>query len=50
MGPPGGARSVFSPRLLRHFNIVSLANYDERSMNTIFRTILKWHFKVNNHA
>mmetsp|Transcript_44077 Transcript_44077/g.42705 ORF Transcript_44077/g.42705 Transcript_44077/m.42705 type:complete len:212 (+) Transcript_44077:1561-2196(+) len=48
MGPPGGGKTFITPRLLRHFNVVAFANFDENTMNNIFRTILKWYFRVNS--
>jgi dynein heavy chain len=45
MGTPGGGKSFITPRFQRHFNIVAFANFDENSLNTIFRNILKWHFR-----
>lgn len=45
MGTPGGGKSFITPRFQRHFNIVAFANFDEASLNTIFRSILKWHFR-----
>jgi dynein heavy chain len=45
MGTPGGGKSFITPRFQRHFNIVAFANFDENSLNTIFRNLLKWHFR-----
>lgn len=45
MGTPGGGKSFITPRFQRHFNIVAFANFDENSLNTMFRNILKWHFR-----
>jgi dynein heavy chain len=45
MGSPGGGKSFITPRFQRHFNIVAFANFDEVSLNTIFRNLLKWHFR-----
>jgi dynein heavy chain len=46
MGTPGGGKSFITPRFQRHFNIVAFANFDESTMQTIFRSILKWYFRV----
>lgn len=48
MGPPGGGKTFITPRFQRHFNVIAFANFDENTMNNIFRTILKWYFRVNN--
>ena len=53
MGTPGGGRSFITPRFQRHFNIVAFASFDDTAMNTIFRSILKFHFrsgKFNNEV
>mmetsp|Transcript_44333 Transcript_44333/g.32349 ORF Transcript_44333/g.32349 Transcript_44333/m.32349 type:complete len:104 (+) Transcript_44333:799-1110(+) len=48
MGPPGGGKTFITPRFLRHFNLVAFANFDDNTLSNIFRTILKWYFRVNN--
>ena len=50
MGPPGGGRTFVTPRLLRHLNLVSLANFDDETLTRIFSTILKWYFTVGNFS
>jgi dynein heavy chain len=45
MGPPGGGRAVITPRFQRHFNMISFVHLDEAQLETIFRSILKWHFR-----
>lgn len=40
MGPPGGGRSVITPRLQRHFNIMTYTNLQDESVHTIFFTII----------
>ena len=40
MGPPGGGRSFITPRLLRHYNIVTYTNLGAESISMIFKTIL----------
>ena len=42
MGPPGGGRSEVTPRLPRHFNVVSLPPFDEVTMRKIFGTLVEW--------
>lgn len=48
MGPPGGGRTFVTPRLLRHLNLISLAQFDDDTLNRIFNTILHWYFTTNN--
>jgi len=40
MGPPGGGRSFITPRLLRHYNIITYTNLGAESITMIFNTIL----------
>jgi dynein heavy chain len=46
MGTPGGGKSFITPRFQRHFNIVAFAIFDDGTMSTIFRSILKWYFRT----
>lgn len=48
MGPPGGGRTFITPRILRHLALVSLAAFDDESLNRIFGSILKWFFTNQN--
>lgn len=41
MGPPGGGRSHITPRIMRHFNMITYTNLQESSIKQIFSTIVK---------
>lgn len=50
MGPPGGGKSFITPRYQRHFNVISVASFDDNSMKTIFSSILKWYFRTGGFS
>ena len=46
LGPPGGGRNPVTPRFVRHFNIVSVAKFNDDTMTRIFSSIVSFYFKV----
>lgn len=45
MAPPSGGRSSVSPRLLRHFNVISIPNFGAQVLERIFQTIMDNHLR-----
>lgn len=43
MGPPGGGRNLITSRYGRHFNHISIVDFDDATLKRIFSTILGWH-------
>lgn len=44
MGPPGGGRNRVTPRLTRHFNVVSLTSFSHEVLVRIFSSLMEDHF------
>ncbi|XP_051776026.1 dynein axonemal heavy chain 3-like isoform X1 [Erpetoichthys calabaricus] len=44
IAPSSGGRQEITPRLLRHFNIISINTFSEQTMKTIFQPLMDWHF------
>ena len=44
MLPPGGGRNYITPRMMRHFNVISFIDFDDNTLMRIFKTITAWHF------
>ena len=42
MVPPGGGRTKFTDRYLRHFSVIGVVPYDDASLERIFGTIVPW--------
>ena len=50
MGPPGGGRTFLTPRILRHLNLISIAEFDDDTLSRIFGTILRFFFHNNQFS
>ena len=45
MGTPGGGRNQITPRYARHFNIISITDFEDKALSSIFSSILKWYLE-----
>lgn len=45
MGPPGGGKNPVTPRYLRHFNLISINNFEENVLQRIFSKLMDWHIR-----
>eukprot|EP00201_Polytomella_parva_P020499 CAMPEP_0175042260 /NCGR_PEP_ID=MMETSP0052_2-20121109/2450_1 /TAXON_ID=51329 ORGANISM="Polytomella parva, Strain SAG 63-3" /NCGR_SAMPLE_ID=MMETSP0052_2 /ASSEMBLY_ACC=CAM_ASM_000194 /LENGTH=3805 /DNA_ID=CAMNT_0016305023 /DNA_START=33 /DNA_END=11446 /DNA_ORIENTATION=+ len=48
MGPPGGGRTFVTNRYLRHFNTITVTDFDGATLSKIFSSIMTWHLSVAN--
>ena len=42
MALPGGGRNQITPRLLRHYNTISICDFDDSSFTRIYGAIVDW--------
>jgi dynein heavy chain len=50
MGPPGGARTTITNRIIRHFNIIGYTELNDSTINHIFITLVDHFFKRYNDS
>ena len=42
MGPPGGGRNAVTPRYLRHFNLIAISDFADKTLQRIYEGIVDW--------
>ena len=50
MGPPGGGRNEVSPRFLRHFNVIAVAEFDDVTLSRIYGAVTDWWIRRSHAA
>ena len=50
MGPPGGGRAPITQRYQRHYNLLSIVDFDTEALEHIFGTILAWFYDSGGFA
>ena len=50
MGPPGGGRNNITSRMLRHFYVMSITEFDDGTYSSIYSSILEWWAKKTNQS
>lgn len=48
MNPPGGSSNPVTMRYTRHYNLISLTPFDDRTLDMIFTEIMDWYLKGTN--
>ena len=48
MCPPDGGKNQVTPRLTRHFNIISCANFEKEVIERIYGKVMEWHIRKEN--
>ena len=50
MGPPGGGRAPITQRYQRHYNLLSIVDFDTEALEHIFGTILAWFYETGGFS
>ena len=48
MGPPGGGRNEITPRMMRHFSVLCVTDFQTQDIANIFTVLMKWNTKRVN--